>query len=71
MDTMRKYLIISGAGIIGIGILLMIKASHHHDTGMCESVGKSLDEKLRDSKDALDKASAHVQSVFEQIKNHH
>jgi hypothetical protein len=30
---------------------------------------KEIDERLRESKAALDKATAHVQSVFEQIKN--
>lgn len=71
MDAIRKCLVITGAGIIGIGILLMIKATHRHETGLCENVGKNIDEKMRESKDALDKASAHVQSVFEQIKSHH
>jgi hypothetical protein len=36
---------------------------------MCEEAGRGIDERLRESKVALDKASAHIQNVFEHVKN--
>jgi len=38
-------------------------------TGMYEKAGKGIDERLKESTAALDKATTHVQSVFEHIKN--
>jgi hypothetical protein len=71
MDNMRKYLMISGVCAMGVvGIILMVKAARHrHHTGRYEKVGKGIDQSLRESKAALDKATAHVQSVFEHITN--
>jgi hypothetical protein len=71
MNSIRKCLVILGMGVTGwFGILLMVKAvrSKRH-TGMYEKVGKGIDERLSESKAALNKATAHVQSIFEQIKN--
>jgi len=68
MCTMKKCLAIVGMGIMGvIGVLVMSKSRHH--SGKYEKVGQNIDETLMESKDALDKASAHVQSVFEHMKN--
>jgi hypothetical protein len=71
MDKILKYLVTGGVVVMGVvGILLMVKASRHmHHAGMCEKAGKGIDERLTESKAALDKATAHVQSVFENIKN--
>jgi len=71
MNNMEKCLVVSGAGILGVvGIMLMVKGTRHrHQTGRYEKVGTDIDEKLRESREAFDKATAHVQSVFEHIKN--
>lgn len=71
MDTMRKCLVMSGAGVIGAaGLLLIVKAARHrHHMSMYEKVGKGIDEKLKESMAALDKATAHVQTVFEHMKS--
>jgi hypothetical protein len=53
-----------------VGILLMANAARHRrHAGMCEKAGKGIDERLSESKTALEKATAHVQGVFEHIKN--
>jgi hypothetical protein len=71
MDTVRKCLVILGINAMGvIGILLMIKAAKsRHQRGTYEKVGKGLDERLNESKAALDKATAQVLNIFEHIKN--
>jgi hypothetical protein len=68
MNNMWKCLAISGGAMGVVGILLMVKAARHH-TGTYEKVGKDFDESLKESKAALDKATAHVKNVFERIKN--
>jgi hypothetical protein len=71
MGNMQKCLVVSGVVAVGVvGILLMVKAAQHRNhTGMYEKVGKGIDERLKESKETLDKATAHVQNVFEHIKN--
>jgi hypothetical protein len=71
MINMRKYLMLSGVGAMGVvGTMLIVRAARHRrHTGICEKAGKDIDERLKESKAALDKATAHVQSVFEHIKN--
>jgi hypothetical protein len=73
MDTMRKWLILSGGGALGVvGIVLLgtaLRHRRHAATGAYKKVGKGIDERLRESKGVLDKAVAHVQSVVEQITN--
>lgn len=71
MLNLKKCLVIAGVWTMGVvGILLMVKvARHRHCAGMYENVGKGLDEKLKESMVALTKATEHVQSVFEHIKN--
>jgi hypothetical protein len=55
---------------MGLGAVLLVKAlRHRHQTGPCEKLGKSIDERLKESKLALDKATMQVQNVFEHIKN--
>lgn len=73
MNNIMKYLAISGAGAIGVlGILLMVKAAEgRHHAGICEKAGKGIDERLKESIEALDKVAARVQTVFEHIKNPH
>ena len=69
MDTIRKCLLISGMGAMWIvGILLMVRVTRsRHNAGMYEKARKEIDERLRESKAALDKATAYVQSVFKHI----
>jgi hypothetical protein len=70
MDCKKKCLVLCGVGTVGVGIILMVKAARHwHHPGKCEKVGKNIDERLKESKAALDKATAHVQSVYDHIKN--
>ena len=70
MKIMRKCLAISGVFFIGSALALLIfkKARCGHDSGVYEKVGKGIDERLKESMAALDKATSHVQSVFEHIK---
>jgi hypothetical protein len=70
MNNKMKSLVLCGAGAMGIGILLIVNAARHcRHHGGCESVGINIDERLNESKAALDKATALVQSVFDRIKN--
>jgi hypothetical protein len=71
MDAMRKSLVVCGVGAMGaVGVLLIVKAARHrHHMSMYEKVGKGVNEKLKESMAALDKATAHVQTVFEHMKN--
>lgn len=71
MKTVQKGLVLSRVGAIGvIAVLFMAMASRHrHHTGRCEKAGRDIDERLKESKAALDKAIAHVQSAYEHIKN--
>jgi hypothetical protein len=71
MNNMRRLLIVCGLGVIGIAcaILIIKNRSVKHSDGMCEEAGRGIDERLRESKAALDKASAHIQNVFEHVKN--
>ena len=71
MNNLWKVLALAGVVVLDIvGIMLIAKAARHRrHAGRYEKLAKSIAEKLVASKDALDKATAHVQSVFEQIKN--
>jgi hypothetical protein len=70
MNNISKGLVTSAIGAMGIaGIAFMVKALRpRHVAGMYEKVGRGIDERLKESKTALDKAAAHVQSVFDHIK---
>lgn len=70
MNTMEKCLVISGAGALGvIGLLLIVTTVRHgRHTGMGEKVGKNIDESLRDSKEAFDKATALVRRTLNHAK---
>lgn len=71
MNIMRKCLLLSGVGAVGaVGALFAVKiARHRHHAGMYERAGKGIDEKLKESKESLDKATSRVQSIFDHIKN--
>jgi hypothetical protein len=71
MDTIQKWLVTSVVGAMGlVGIILTVRtAQHRHHACMYEKVGKNIDEKLKESMATLEKATAHVKSVFEHIKN--
>lgn len=70
MDTIRKSLFLSGAAALGVfGIVLLFKYILHHNTIKFEATGKGIDQKLHDSMEALDKATANVQQIFENIKH--
>ena len=65
-----------GPALVGVGVLniagialIVMAARHHHHAGRYGKLVKRIDEKLAVSRDALDKATAYVQNVFEQIKN--
>lgn len=70
MDTIRKSLFQSGAGALGVlGAVLLFKyLLHHHNAIQFEKAGKRIDEKLHGSMEALDKATANVRQIFENIK---
>jgi len=69
MNTMQKYAVMLGLGAMGAAALLLMATtgSRRHHPGMCEEAGKSIDERLKESKVALDNATAHIASVFEKI----
>ena len=70
MGTMGKCVALSCLGVTGIVGLLFIKiAWHNHNGTVCEKAGKSLDNTLKESVSALDKATTQVKGVFEHIKN--
>ncbi len=71
MDNMQKCLMVWFVGTIGVvGILLLIKAARYrHHADRYEKVVKDIDERLRESKVALDKATTCFHSIFEYIKN--
>ena len=71
MNIVRNCIKIFGVGVIvTVGIMLYVKLKRDgRQAGMYENLGKNIDEKLNASKAALDRASSHVQSVFEHIKN--
>jgi hypothetical protein len=48
--------------------LLFIKWHNHHGAA-CGKAGKDLDNTLKESMSALDKATTQVKGVFEHIKN--
>ena len=70
MDKAVKYLLIFVMGIIALpGLLILVKAAKHRccwQTG--ESAGSRMDEMLRESKAALDKATSQLQSAVEGIQ---
>jgi hypothetical protein len=71
MNTLQKYLAMACTGAVaalGIGLLLKAAGCRHH-AGFCEKAGKGLDGRLHESIEMLNKATVHVQSVFEQLKN--
>ncbi|MDD5673761.1 MAG: hypothetical protein PHC61_06345 [Chitinivibrionales bacterium] len=70
MNRLRKDVIKSGLcmmAIVGVAGLIKI-AWHRHHCAEHENNGKKLDERLKDSILSLNKATAHIQSVFEKIK---
>lgn len=71
MITMKKCLLLSAVEAMTVFVILLtIKAVlHGHHTGRGEKAGIGIDDRLKESKAALDKAVAHVQDVFEHIKN--
>ena len=71
MITIRKCLILSLAEATGIFIMMLMFTAmrHRHHAGACEKAGSGIDEKLKESKTALEKAAAHLQGLLEHIKN--
>ncbi len=72
MLNMKKCIMISAVEAMTVFVIVLaIKAvRHQHHSCKCEKTGIGIDERLKESKAALDKAAAHVQSVFEHINNH-
>jgi hypothetical protein len=58
-------------GAIGtVGALFAVKiARRRRHAGMYEKAGKGIDEKLKESKESLDRATSRIQSVFDRIRN--
>lgn len=71
MITIKKCLILSLAEATGIFIMMLIFTAvrHRHHIGTGEKTGNRIDNTLKESKTALEKAAAHLLSVLEQIKN--
>ncbi len=67
MEKVRLYVLIFGMGIIALpGFLFLAKvAKLRYRRGESGSEDKSMYEKLRDSKIALDKATSLIQSALE------
>jgi hypothetical protein len=72
MITINKFLLLSALEAITVFFILIAfkTVRQQHPTGMGEKTGRGIDKRLKESKEALDKAAAHVQSVFEHITNH-
>ncbi|MCU0608553.1 MAG: hypothetical protein MUF22_02140 [Chitinispirillaceae bacterium] len=68
MNTIKKWLMILGAGVLGTACILLLFKTKCHHRGVYEKVGKGIDEKIKESKTALDKAAGHIQSVFDHAK---
>ncbi len=68
INKMQKKLLISGAGAVGAISLAALAGSAWYHRAFYEKARKGLNEKLKDSKIALDAAFARVQSAFEKIK---
>ena len=71
MSSLSKILTIVGAIVVGtLGVLFVIKSAHRGGNGnIIDKVGKSLDERLQESRQALDKATKHFQDIVDHIKN--
>ena len=65
---MTKCKVLSCLAVTGIVGLLFIKWHNHHGAA-CGKAGKDLDNTLKESMSALDKATTQVKGVFEHIKN--
>jgi len=70
MNSMEKKLVLCGAGILAAaGLFLVVVAKTHVQPSTYDKVRKGIDESLAESKTALDKATSHIKSVYEQIMN--
>jgi len=71
MNIVRNCIKIFGVGVIvTVGIMLYVKLKRNgRQAGTYENLGKNIDERLNVSMAALEKATSHVQSIFEHI-NH-
>ena len=71
MDKAIKYFLIFVMGIIALpGILYLLKCTKNHgfkQTG--ERIGSGMDEMLKESKTALDKATSQIQSALTDIQS--
>lgn len=69
MDNLRKNLAITCAGAIGVlGIVLLCKsARRRHHASIGEKTLEGLEETVKESIKGLNKAAAHIQSVFERL----
>lgn len=71
MKSVEKILALSGLAVLGVaGIALFVKTAQHlRHAGVYEKVGHGIDEKLKESIASLNRATDHVQTVFDHIKN--
>jgi hypothetical protein len=63
-----KKCVISGLSIVAIVCVVLIVKARQPNKGRYENVGKLVDKKMKKLMWVLEKTTAHVQSVFEQIK---
>ena len=69
MDARGKCLAASCLGVTGIlGLLFLNAAWCRRHMATCQKTGKGLDDTLKESLSALDKATSQVKSVFEHLK---
>lgn len=67
MGKVKKCLI-SGLSVVAIACVVLIVKARQPNTRMYENAGKVFDKKMKKLMWVLEKTTAHVQSVFEQIK---
>lgn len=71
MINKKKCFMISAVEALTVLIVLLVTRAvrRRHFSGIFEKTGSGIDERLKESKVALEKAAARVQSVFEHIRN--
>ena len=69
MNCKHKWLMVTGAGVMALAGMALMMKSTKECPGVCDKVRKGIEESLRESKGARDKATAHVLNIFEHIKN--
>jgi hypothetical protein len=69
MSNLRKCMVVSGLAVIGVVGMIFMSRTSRQNMGTYGKMGQNIDEGLKNTIDVLANATAHVQSVYEQIKN--